>query len=165
MDFCVNTIPENQRCEVSFLEYNIKTRMGIWLCLLMMLLVLALVLAGVFDSARREEDRLVNATNPDDAIYVNALPQGTSSTETTQAETTISPETTTGAPTADTERKALYYVTVSGERIVLLDEYGEFLRTLHENALFLPSEDLAALRTGVAVYSSEELADWIEDLS
>ena len=49
--------------------------------------------------------------------------------------------------------------------IVLLDEYGEFLRTLHENALFLPSEDLAALRAGVAVYSSEELADWIEDLS
>ena len=167
MDFCVNTIPENQRCEVSFLEYNTKTRMGIWLCLLLMLLVLALVLTGVFDTATRTLDRPVNATEPnDDAIYVNAQPQATTGAQTTSPETTMAPtETTTGNAAAETERKPLFYVTVSGNRVVLLDEYGEFLETLNENALFLPKGDLEALRAGIALYSKDELSCLVEDLS
>ncbi len=168
MDFCVNTIPENQRYEVSFLEYNTKTRMGIWLCLLLMMLVLAIILTGVFNSARQEEDRLVSATAPDDeAIYVNASPkpQETTSAETTNLETTAPPASTTDNHAADTEKKPIYYVTISGNQVVLLGEYGEYLETLNENALFLPKNDLAALRAGIALYSKDELSDLVNDLS
>ena len=141
--------------------------MGIWLCLLMMLLVLAMVLAGVFDSANREENRLVSATEPDDdAIYVNASPKETLPAEPQKTEvTTVPPTTTTETNAAETERNALYYVTVSGNQIVLLDEYGEYLDTLNENAHFLPKSDLAALRAGIALYSKDELSSLIDDLS
>jgi hypothetical protein len=143
--------------------------MGIWLCLLMMLLVLAMVLTGVFDASGKDADRLVSATAPDDAVYVNASPkpQETLPTPTQKVEevTTAFPDTTTETAAAETERKPLYYVTVSGSRIVLLDEYGEYLDTLNENALFLPPNDLSALRAGIALYSKDELSALADDLS
>ena len=154
---------------MSFLEYNTKTRMGIWLCLSMMLLVLAMVVAGVFDTASKEPDRQVSVTTSnEDAVYVNATPKPQ---ETTVApiehaeETTTQPPVTTETTTAQTERTALYYVTLSGNRIVLLDEYGEYLDTLHENALFLPKNDLESLRAGIALYSGDELSALKDDLS
>ena len=153
---------------MSFLEYNTKTRMGIWLCLSMMLLVLAMVVAGVFDTASKEPDRQVSVTAPDeDAVYVNATPKPQ---ETTTAPVHHTEETTTRSPattetTAQTERTALYYVTLSGNRIVLLNEYGEYLDTLHENALFLPKNDLESLRTGIALYAGDELSALKDDLS
>ena len=136
----------------------------------MMLLVIAMVLAGVFDSASKEENRLVSATDPDDdAIYVNASPKETLPAEPQKTEVTTTTANTTNATTetdaAETERNALYYVTVSGNRIVLLDEYGEYLDTLNENANFLPKSDLAALRAGIALYSKDELSSLIDDLS
>ncbi len=158
------------------MEYNTKTRIGIWFCLLLMLLVLSLVLFGIIDTAKRES-LAVNGTNPDDdAVYVHANPQKT--TESTSAETTRATSssvitTTTKKPehplqteatSVQTEKRALYYVTVSGGNVVLLDEYGELLETLHENAMFLPREDLAALRAGIALFSKEELAVLLDDL-
>lgn len=148
------------------MEYNTKTRMGIWLCLLLMLLVLALVLTGVFDTAAKTLDRAASATMPsDEAIYVNAKPQPTTAQALPPETTEAPPEATTEAAAQETERKPLFYVTVSGTRVVLLDEYGEFLKTLNENALFLPQEDLNALRAGIALYSKEEAIALAEDLS
>ncbi len=180
MDFCVNTILENKRCEVIFVEYNTKTRMGIGMCLLMMLLILVTVLAGVYYSAY-EENVAVNGTDPDDdAIYVNAGVKDTTESTTTSTTTT---ETTTSATTSatttkaenigttattsavETEKRALYYVTVSGGDIVLLDEYGEFMQTVYEDAVFLPQEDLAMLRAGIELYSKTELASFLDDFS
>lgn len=151
------------------MEYNTKTRMGIWLCLSMMLLVLALVIAGVFDTASKDPDRQVSVTKPDeDAVYVNATPkpqETTTAQETLTEQTTLQPPDTTENTTAQTERKALYYVTLSGNKIVLLNEYGEYMDTLHENALFLPKNDRESLRAGIALYSSDELSALRDDLS
>ncbi len=141
------------------------------MCLIMMTFVLVVVLMGIFKTGE-EHDRYVSATKPDEnAIYVNASPIGTT-TNTTAATTapkaettTITPAETTNAPAAETEKKALYYVTISGESIVLLDEYGEYLKTLHQNALFLPKEDVVALRTGLEIFSRDELQMLLEDLS
>ncbi len=141
-----------------FLEYNVKTRMGILMCMLLMLSVLLFVLAGVFRAARPEPSRPVGATPPDeDAIEVGAKP-----IETTTA-TPETGETTTNA--SETEKKALYYVTLSGDQVVLLDAYGEYLTTLNEYADFLPKEDLDTLRAGVALYSKEEMEQFAEDFS
>ena len=151
------------------MEYNTKTRMGIWLCLSMMLLVLALVIAGVFDTASKDPNRQVSVTEADeDAVYVNATPkpQETTKAQTDHTEqTTVQPSEPTENTTAQTERKALYYVTLSGSRIVLLNAYGEYMDTLHENALFLPKNDQDALRAGIALYSSDELSALKDDLS
>ncbi len=161
MDFFVHTIPENMQEEVSFLEYNTKTRMGIWACLLMMLLVLCFVLTGVFKAEEAKTDHMVNATQPDDAIYVDAKPYETSTEDTEDVSTTEQTE----AESESTERKALYYVTVSGGRVVVLNEYGELLETLYEYADFLPGEDIAVLRAGLALYSKAELDSLREDLN
>ena len=143
--------------------------MGIWLCLSMMLLVLALVIAGVFDTASKDSNQQVSVTTSDeDAVYVNATPkpQETTTAQTNHTEqTTVLPPDTTENTTAQTERKALYYVTLSGNKIVLLNEYGEYMDTLHENALFLPKNDQESLRAGIALYSNEEISSLKDDLS
>ncbi len=162
-----------------FVEYNTKTRMGIWMCLLMMLMILVMVLAGVYYTAY-EENIEVNGTSPDeDAVYVNAGVQETTASvttsattvattsavisSTTRAESVITTSEATSA--AETEKRALYYVTVSGGDIVLLDEYGEFLQTVYEDAMFLPKEDLAVLRSGIALYSKAEMMSFLDDFS
>ena len=149
------------------MEYNTKTRMGIWLCLSMMLLVLAMVVAGVFDTASKTPDKQVSITESDeDAVYVNATPKPQETTSAPITEQTTEQSTVkTEATTASTERRALYYVALSGNKVVLLNGYGEYMDTLNENALFLPKGDLEALRAGIALYSADELSALRDDLS
>ncbi len=139
------------------MEYNTRTRVGIWMCLLLMLVVLCFVLAGVFQAERMEQSQAAGATKPDeDAIYVGAKPEESPSESTCE---------TTESTSASTEKKALYYVTVSGDEIVVLDEYGEVLHVLSDDTEFLPKSDLDALRAGIALYTKEELDALKEDLS
>ncbi len=144
------------------MEYNTKTRIGIWMCLLMMLIVLCFVLAGVFHTETGKVDRPANAEKPDeDAILVGAKPQSPEET----GDGLLAETTETTEPAAETEKKALYYVTVSGNEVVVLDEYGELHSVLRGDTAFLPKEDLDALRAGITLYSKEELSEITDDLA
>ncbi len=159
------------------MEYNAKTRLGIWSCFLLMLLVLTLLSISAIRNGK-ENDRTGSGNREDDAIYVGAIP-GTWQTlpdETTTAphgagtqttaQTTESQTGTTAKEDLDASpQKPLYYVTLSFGRIVLLDANGEQLRILNENADFLPRNDRELLGAGIALYSEEELIAITDDLS
>ena len=103
-----------------------KKKLAVIISVVSVILVLALVIAGVFDTASKEPDRQVSATAPDeDAVYVNATPkpqETTKAQENLTEQTTLQPPEATERATEQTERKALYYVTLSGNKIVLLNE-------------------------------------------
>ena len=153
------------------MEYNAKTRLGIWACFLMMLLVLVLLSAEAVRNAKAQ-----GGAHDDDAVYVNATPATLPPAETTprptfaQSTDTEQGETTASATDASENElpsgspRALYYVTVRAGAVVLLDADGNILRTVNENAEFLPRGDLATLRNGVAIYTEEELAALMDDL-
>ena len=154
------------------MEYNAKTRLGIWVCFLLMLLTLILLSMNALRNGR-EDNRPVAGSRDEDAIYVGAIPKTetdepphtTASTLGTASETTTgTAQTTTQAVPSAPEPKALYYVTLSEGRIVLLDADGNYLATLNEHAEFLPKEDVTRLRAGVALYSEEELSAMRDDL-
>ncbi len=145
------------------MEYNTNTKLGLWICFLAMLLILAVILAGVFASVPNSPFDHETTKN---VVHANAKPHVTTSTipAQTTAATTAKQETTTETPIMETEKRALYYVTVSGDSIVLLDEYGEFLQTLYAHASFLPKADLEAFRSGIELYSKDDLNEMMDDL-
>ena len=151
------------------MEYNTKTRRGIFGFLVLMFLVFSIVMMTILASFDGEGgDLAVNGTPEyDDAVYVNATPEAldTLPIATTEMTTMQTTAVTTENPAVDLERKPIYYVTISGNSVVVLDEYGEFLQTVNENAAFLPKQDVAVLRRGIEIYTKEELALLMADLS
>ncbi len=153
------------------MEYNAKTRICIWGCFLLMLLVLVLLGAVALYHGTGNGRGANGGAN--DAIYVDAPiealgtlpPETTEPMHSTTAESVSAGETPTQEQRVNAPRKPRYYVTLSKGNVILLDEKGEYLETLNENADFLPKNDLERLSTGIALYDEDELAAMKDDLS